>query len=59
MQGVVLLHRRDGLEGLFAAFGIWEELSELQIGLKATGRFINGSIPQVSYSIFQLFCSIS
>jgi hypothetical protein len=43
---------------LFAAFGIALALSELQIGLKATGRYINGSISQVPYSIFQFVCSI-
>jgi len=42
----------DGLEGLFAAFGLALGLSELQICLEATGRFINNSISQVSYSIF-------
>jgi hypothetical protein len=52
MYGDVTLMRRDGLEGLFAAFGIATELSELQIGLKATGRVIYGSISEVCYSIF-------
>ena len=52
MYGVVTLLLRDGLEGLFAAFGIESELSELQIGLKATGWVINGSISEVCYSIF-------
>jgi len=41
---------RDGLEGLFAAFDRALELSELQIGLKATGRFIMGSTYLLSLS---------
>ena len=45
---------RDGLEGLFAAFDRALELSELQICLKATGRFYSGSICQVSYSDYEL-----
>ena len=37
MEFLSTLIWRDGLEGLFAAFGMALELSELQIGLKAEG----------------------
>lgn len=47
-----MLLRRDGLEGFFAAFDIALELSELQIGLKATGWFIYYSIYQISITKF-------